>query len=75
MDFKKLNSKSKLANILGLVFLLVIVLIFVGSNLNFINNDENYNEKLNSETQTISINELPVEKELINKKKKILIMI
>ncbi len=71
MNFKKkINSKNKVFNILGLILLPVIVVILLKSSLNFFSDSENNYEKSSSTSQLQTKNDLREEKESFEYKKK-----
>ena len=71
MDFKKkIYSKHKVSNIIGLVLLLIILFILLESGLNFVNNSKNDYEKSSPLSQLQKKSNLPEEKESFEYKKK-----
>ena len=65
MNFKKkINSKNKVFNIIGLILLPIIVLILLESSFNFVGDSENDYEKLSSTSQLQTKKDLLEEKEL-----------
>ena len=71
MNFKKkINSKNKVFNIIGLILLPIIVLILLKSSFNFVGDSENYYEKSSSTSQLQTKKDLLEEKESFEYKKK-----
>ena len=71
MDFKKkIYSKHKVSNIIGLILLLIAIIILSESGFNFINNSENDNEKSIPLSQLQKKSNLNEEKESFEYKKK-----
>ena len=71
MNFKKkINSKNKVFNIIGLILLPIIVLILLESSFNFVGDSENYFEKSSSTSQLQTKKDLLEEKESFEYKKK-----
>ena len=71
MNFKKkINSKNKVFNIIGLISLPIIVLILLESSFNFFGDSENYYEKSSSTSQLQTKKDLLEEKESFEYKKK-----
>jgi len=71
MNFKKkINSKNKVFNIIGLILLPIIVLILLESSFNFVGDSENDYEKLSSTSQLQTKKDLLEEKESFEYKKK-----
>ena len=71
MNFKKkINSKNKVFNIVGLISLPIIVLILLESSFNFIGDSENYHEKSSSTYQLQTKKDLLENKESFEYKKK-----
>ena len=70
MNINKIYSKNKIAVILGLIFLLFIIIIFSDSTLNFFSNSESDYEKSSQASQSKSKNDLFLEKESNENKKK-----
>ena len=71
MNFKKkINSKNKVFNIIGLTLLPIIVLILLESSFNFVGDSENDYEKLSSTSQLQTKKDLLEEKESFEYKKK-----
>ena len=71
MNFKKkINSKNKVFNIIGLTLLPIIVLILLESSFNFVGDSENNYEKSSSTSQLQTKKDLLEEKESFEYKKK-----
>ena len=70
MNINKIYSKNKIAVILGLIFLLFIIIKFSDSTLNFFSNSESDYEKSSQAYQSKSKNDLFLEKESNENKKK-----
>ena len=71
MNFKKkINSKNKVFNIIGLALLPIIVLILLESSYNFVGDSENNYEKSSSTSQLQTKKDLLEEKESFEYKKK-----
>ena len=71
MNFKKkINSKNKVFNIIGLTLLPIIVVILLASSLNFDSDSENDYEKSSPTSQLQTKNDLLEEKEPVEFKKK-----
>ena len=71
MDFKKkIYSKHKVSNIIGLVLLLIILFILLESDLNFVNNSNIDYEKSSTLSQLQKKSNLPEEKKSFEYKKK-----
>ena len=71
MNFKKkINSKNKVFNIIGLILLPIIVLILLESSFNFVGDSENDYEKSSSTSQLQTKKDLLEEKESFEYKKK-----
>ena len=71
MNFKKkINSKNKVFNIIGLILLPIIVLILLESSFNFVGDSENNSEKSSSTSQLQTKKDLLEEKESFEYKKK-----
>ena len=70
MNFKKkINSKNKVFNIIGLILLPVIVVILLESSLNFASDSKNDYGKSSFKSQSQTKNDLLQEKELVEFKK------
>ena len=70
MNINQIYSKNKIAIILGLIFLLFILIVFSDSSLNFFSNSESDYEKSSQAPQSKSKNDLLLEKESNENKKK-----
>ena len=71
MNFKKkINSKNKVFNVIGLILLPVVILILLESSLNFVSDSENDYEKSSSTPQQLTKKDLFEEKETVEFKKK-----
>ena len=70
MDFKKINSKSKIGFVIVLIFCMTILLIFFDLGLNFVYNSEKYDKKSNTLSQSQLKKNLPFENEYLGYKKK-----
>ena len=71
MNFKKkINSKNKVFNIIGLTLLPIIVLVLLESSFNFVGDSENDYEKSSSTSQLQTKKDLLEEKESFEYKKK-----
>ena len=67
---KKINSKNKIFNIIGLILLPIIALILFESSFNFVGDSENNYEKSSSISQLKTKKDLLEEKESFEYKKK-----
>ena len=70
MDFKKINSKSKIGFVIGLIFCMTILLTIFDLGLNFVNNSEKYDKESNTLSQSQLKKNLPFENEYLGYKKK-----
>ena len=71
MNFKKkINSRNKVFNIIGLILLPIIVLILLESSFNFVSDPENNYEKSSSTSQLQTKTDLLEEQESFEIKKK-----
>ena len=70
MNINNFYSKNKVAVILGLIFLLFIITMLLDSTLNFLSNSESDYEKSSQAYQSKSKNDLFLEKESNENKKK-----
>jgi len=70
MDFKKINSKSKIGFVIVLIFCMTILLTFFDLGLNFVYNSEKYDKKSNTLSQSQLKKNLPFENEYLGYKKK-----
>ena len=71
MDFKKINSKSKIGFVIGLIFCMTILLTIFDLGLNFVYNSEKYDKKSNTLSQSQLKRNLPFENEYLGYEKKI----
>ena len=70
MDFKKINSKSKIRFVFVLIFLMTVILAFLDLDLNYIGHSEKYDKKPNSLSQSQLKNNLPLENKYLGYEKK-----
>ena len=71
MDFKKINSKSKIGFVIVIIFCMTILLTFFDLGLNFVYNSEKYDKESNTLSQSQLKKNLPFENEYLGYKKKI----
>ena len=70
MDFKKLNSKTKISIIVGIILFMSSFLTFFDFGLNSVSNSENNNEKSDNLSQSQLKNDLSLENEYLEDEKK-----
>ena len=70
MDFKKLNSKTKISIIVGIILFMSSFLTFFDFGLNSVSNSENNNEKSDNLPQSQLKNDLSLENEYLEDEKK-----
>lgn len=70
MDFKKINSKSKIGFVIVIIFCMTILLTFFDLGLNFVYNSEKYDKESNTLSQSQLKKNLPFENEYLGYKKK-----
>ena len=70
MDFKKLNSKTKISIIVGIILFMSSFLTFFDFGLNSVSNSENNNEKSENLSQSQLKNDLSLENEYLEDEKK-----
>ena len=70
MDFKKINSKSKIRFVFALIFLMTVILAFSDLGLNPIGHSKKYDKKSNTLSKSQLKNNVPLENEYLGYKKK-----